>query len=164
MDCPAGFEGKAILSCDAAVVSIDEVSLYSDLPVYRPAKTDRGREASRLELGTDPFSNRIKLCECCRTPVPAPATKPIPGRNMWTVVYWAAIAGFLFFMSAALGGLYYVRYLRKGRKKLSSVAPAPSSPKPKQAPEKTLALEDEKPEPMKALPYREGYTGDWQWG
>jgi len=122
--CPAGFYGEVSLFCSNGTTTVAEVMMQGDLDVYRPDSTENGTNASEAELGVNPYSNRILLCECCEPPDRPPGGEPVPTRDEWVILYWGvALATFGLVASIAVSSWIVLKMKKKP--KLSAVHPEP---------------------------------------
>jgi len=137
-DCPIGFEGETTFRCSNGTVRVGEISMFASITDYTAdrdlnhsnvsANSTASSTASEEELGEDPYSSRVLLCECCLAPVDPPATEPVAARNQWSRVYWGVFVVMMGVFVASIGGLVFVAKRLMARKpKLSRVAHTPDS-------------------------------------
>jgi hypothetical protein len=146
ISCPLGWVGEGAFGCVNGTVGLKEVALFARVPVYEPnsTKTVAAQNASESELGVEPYSNRILLCECCLAPPRPKGPGSVPARDEWAILYWAALVGVTGFLGTIGGGYYAAKFVKS---KGSRVHPDPN----KDANAEAEALEDEEEEPQNQL-------------
>merc|ERR1711939_852167 len=86
-------------------MGLKEVVHYDAVAPYDPNRTENGTNASKAELGDDPFDNRVMLCSCCTPPPLVPSAVFVPTRDQWVALYWAAIVGLVGVPASIIGGV-----------------------------------------------------------